>query len=256
MGAIVIGSITYITRSHFEKPPNGDKKGSIIVLITVIAALLSFYAIYNWNSAAKLIEETQTIHPQVDIEKSVEAVSRNPNEPYYRTIHAKNLLRFLQKQPDRSNRDEIIRQIKISLKTAQALDRWRLETYYSASEIYTSLDQFYPNMGYSRQATKYMLQAQEIAPQNQFTYLNTANIYFIQGKTDSALEELSKAIEIDAEYWQAHLFRANLLLSQNKLEQAKETATMVIEKSEAPQYQEAAQNILLLIELAERTKQE
>ncbi len=256
MGAILIGTITYITRSHFEKHIDRDKKGSIIILITVIAALLSFYAIYNWNSAAKLIEETQTIRPNVDIEKSVEAVSRNPNEPHYRVVHAKNLLRFLQKQPDRSNRDEIIRQIKISLQTAQALDRWRLDTYYSASEIYASLDQFYPNKGYWRQATKYMLQAQEIAPQNQFTYLNTANIYFIQGKTDSALDELSKALKIDDEYWQAHLFRADLLLSQNKLEEARETATMVIEESEVAQYEEAAQNILLLIELAERTKQE
>jgi O-antigen ligase len=284
--------------SSINLDTNTNKILLFLNICTLAVMLISIYKLEKADRLAHEAKDTGT-SPAEDVVKTKKAIQTNPNEAEYYLNHAYNLTQFLRFNPDRIDDEEIERQIRIALQTALALDNKRIDTYYRISNIYLSLHELYPQKVYHHKALNYLKTAQLVSPNSKFLKIETADLYVIADRPESALNELSQAIQLDKNFWEAYLFKANLLLEtaeskqvpasleriqyggsqedqskkseiakeekdgtiisdrlteskkSNSIKQAKQLAKKVIEESDNPQYQEAAQNILLLIQMIE-----
>jgi tetratricopeptide (TPR) repeat protein len=255
-GAVIFGSAIYLTRQKKVQSKQPRQISRVLLIFIALTAILIGYTIYSFEKAERLYAPARLNKNFAEISKTSKTIRLNPNEPTYYLAHSYNLIKLLNEDPGRSDQKEILRQFKLANRNAIALDRWRIDTYDKISDFYQILDQIYPGQNYNQHAVYYLQTAQNISPNNQFLKYQTANVYYLNNQPQPAISQLTKAIEIDHDYWEAYLFKANLLLDSQDdkdFDKAEALAETVIEKSDNTNYIEAAQNILLLIELRERS---
>jgi tetratricopeptide (TPR) repeat protein len=289
LGAIFLGIFVFLVREQKTLFKAKQKNNKFLLIFSGIIAVICFYGLWNFYKAEKIYSQLTHSSQNATLEESKKIISLNPNVPQYYIFNQKTLINYLEQDPTRISKNEILRQINLNAQTAVALDRANINSYYSIADNYIYLDYIYPSRSYFSLALKYTKAAEEISPNNPYVLLQTANLYYLRNYNQLALDKITRAIELDDNCWEAYLFKANVLLSvdskemtpipsncnptpDNKstsstdqtenntdpksynIDKAEDLAYKVLENAEDPEYKEAAQNIIFLIEFNRNTQ--
>ena len=94
-----------------------------------------------------------------------------------------------------------------------------LEINPNFTEVHNNIGMIYQEMGFIDKAEEEFKKvlADEVYPSKENAYYNLANLYFIQGKMDKALDNIQKAIQENIRFAMGYNLKGRILEKQNKL---------------------------------------
>ncbi len=191
----------------------------ILIALILFATLYTLYAIskywfadifYNKGRMANTNED-----PDLAIKSLTKAINLSPNEPLYRNEIAKSFVLA-------GNADSALSESQkaISFSPANAnLKRSRFSLLVMLSATDPS---------YLIPAGSVLIEAIEQAPTDAKLYYNLALVYARTGQIDKALETLQKTIELKANYKEARLAYAFLLIEKKQNAEAREQLEYIL----------------------------
>lgn len=207
-----------------SKKPDGTQK--IIIVLAIIALSYSLFAIAKYWYADYLYATGKGYNslgkPDVATKYLTQAISLEPNQPFYHgelaTSYASLTLAFnQQKLPDQATRlsNMAIGEINKAISLSPANVNFKRSEF----GIYIMFSTINPNYLISARDT--LLSAIAQAPTDAKLYYNMGLTYARIGQTDLALETLKKTIDLKANYKEARLAYAILLIGRKQNAEAK-----------------------------------
>lgn len=198
IGAVVIGSLAAVTGKIETKP---SRKASPIVPVgLVVLSILVIVSISRFQLAERYFTESLSLASGEAVAKVEKAIEYNRFEPTYYIQKSYYLVGYFNEDTDRTNNNEILRQITNSLATAISLNPHDPVAYRTATDTLYQLSTLAPDQGYLTQSLTYAQRLTEVAPDDADAWISLAVLYNQTGQLEKSTEAFRKAVKLEPAY--------------------------------------------------------
>jgi hypothetical protein len=237
VGAAHIPPVHLTIRNH-----NPARRYQAFIVVGILIYL--GYSLFAFTRAEQLfMRSTQEAFPQ-NLQSATDATRYNSYDSAYHRARTGFLIQYLQRNTERQNSSEVVRQIQQSIDTTLILNPYDYLNLFTASQAYGDLAIILDHHAYNVTALSYITAAIDESPYDQRLYLARGLLFLRMDNLSAATIDFDKAVSIDDEMWLVYLSSAQLLQQAGKFQESVPYLEKIIESSHDIQYVQKAQTLL------------